>query len=115
MVWGGFSLHHRTSLRIAQGRLTSVAYRYTIVRTLVLLALQAAGKGAVFQDDNAPCHCVAVVKILLRQQGVVRMDCYACLPDLNTIEHLWDVLGRRVCAGEAAAAGSVHRGRQSQK
>ena len=78
MVWGGFSSHHRTSLRIAQGRLTSVAYQDTIVRTPVLLALQAAGKGAVIQDDNAPCHCAAVVQIFLRQQGVVRMDWSIC-------------------------------------
>ena len=75
-----------------------MAYRDTIFRPLVLLALQAAGKGAIFQDDNAPCHCVAVVQIFLRMQGVVRMDCYACLPDLNPIEHLWDVPGWRVCA-----------------
>ena len=55
MVWGGFSTHHRTPLHIVNGRLNGVAYRDTILRPLVLPALQAVGNGAIFMDDNARC------------------------------------------------------------
>ena len=104
MVWGGVSLHHRTPLHLVDGRLTGVAYRDTIVRPLVLPALQAIGNGAVFQDDNAPCHRARVVTNFLQQQGVVRLDWPARSPDMSPIEHVWDVLGRRVRAHNPPAA-----------
>ncbi|GFT78432.1 HTH_Tnp_Tc3_2 domain-containing protein [Trichonephila clavipes] len=34
----------------------------------------------------------------IESHHVTRMDCPAYLPDLNPIEHLWDMLGRRIAA-----------------
>ena len=104
MVLGGFNLQHRTPLPVVNGRLTGVVYRDSILRPLVMPALQAVGNGAVFQDNNASCHRAAVVNTFLQQQGVFQIDWPARSPDMNPTKHLWDVLGRRVPAHNPPAA-----------
>ncbi|KAK7105538.1 hypothetical protein V1264_016903 [Littorina saxatilis] len=74
MVWGGFSLHHRTPIHCVQGNLTGIAYRDDILRPIATPVLQAIGPGATLQDDNAPAHGARVVNNFLQQQQVIRMD-----------------------------------------
>ncbi|GFW76856.1 transposable element Tc3 transposase [Trichonephila clavipes] len=52
----------------------------------------------LFMDDNAPCHRTVAVKQLLESEDIERMDWLARSPDLNSIEHVWDFLGRRLAA-----------------
>ncbi|KAI3361146.1 hypothetical protein L3Q82_013345 [Scortum barcoo] len=68
MVWGGISLGGRTALHVlARGSLTAIRYRDEILRPLFL------------QDE-----------------GIDAMDWPVRSPDLNPIEHIWDIMSRSI-------------------
>ncbi|GFY32231.1 transposable element Tcb2 transposase [Trichonephila clavipes] len=58
----------------------------------------AIGDSFVFQDDNARPHRARLVENMLQAETIQRMEWPACSSDLNSIEHAWDMLGRRIAA-----------------
>ncbi|GFW96640.1 transposable element Tcb2 transposase [Trichonephila clavipes] len=99
MVWGGISIGGRTDLHIIQnGTLTGRRYADEILRPHVIPYAGAIGYSFVFQDDNARPHRARLVENMLEAETIQRMEWSACSPDLNPIEHVWDMLRRRIAA-----------------
>ncbi|GFW77728.1 DDE_3 domain-containing protein [Trichonephila clavipes] len=56
------------------------------------------GAEFLFMEDNACPHRANIVDECLQSEDITRMDWPAYSPDLNPIEHVWNMVGRRIAA-----------------
>ena len=97
MDWGSVSQHHRTELVVIAGYLIAVCYREDILLPHVVPFLQAHSD-MNHQHDNATSHTSHSVCDVLQDRNVSVLPWPAKSPDLNPIEHVWDLLIQRVRA-----------------
>ncbi|GFV51274.1 transposable element Tcb1 transposase [Trichonephila clavipes] len=82
--------------------MTSHIYRDVILEQHACLFRGVMGAEFLFMDDNARPQRANIVDEYLKSEDITRMDWPAYSPNLNPIEHVWDMLGRRIAASQAS-------------
>ncbi|UYV61476.1 hypothetical protein LAZ67_1004991, partial [Cordylochernes scorpioides] len=95
MVWGAIAYDSRSPLLRIQGTMTAQRCVDDVLRPVTLPYLQGV-PNALYQQDNARPHTARISQQALQDVQMLPWPPYS--PDLSPIEHVWDIIGRRLHA-----------------
>ena len=91
----GWYLSYVKNLLVRSGSdVTGAVYRRVLEEHLVSHGRAWYRNNLLLDDDNAIPHRVRVVDDYLHEQDIIRMDWAPYRPDINSIEHIWNEIGR---------------------
>jgi hypothetical protein len=94
--WGAIGYGSRTPLVFIRGSMTSALHKRSCGTVFIASPKWSSGLyQPIFQQDHARPHIARRELQFLHESGVNISPCPARSPDLNPIEHVWD-LGRRL-------------------
>ncbi len=98
MVWGVFSWHIFGALVPIEHRLIPTVYLSIVSDHVHPFMTTVYHLLMYFQQDNAPCHKAQIISdwFLEHDNEFTLLKCPPQSPDLNPIEHLWDVEEREI-------------------
>ena len=83
----------KTDLIVIPGILNGQRYITEVLGPVVIPFLNQ-NPGTLMHDNTQP-HTARLTQNFLARHNVNVLEWPACSPDMNPIEHIWDVLGRR--------------------
>ena len=93
-MYGVVSLIWEKPLVRSESDVTGAVYRRVLEEHLVLPGRTWYRNNWLLADDNARPHRDCVVDDYFHEQDIIRMDWAPYRPDMNSIEHIWDEIGR---------------------
>uniref|UniRef100_A0A8C6PLV7 Tc1-like transposase DDE domain-containing protein n=1 Tax=Nothobranchius furzeri TaxID=105023 RepID=A0A8C6PLV7_NOTFU len=94
MVWAGICYGQITQVHFIDGILNAQRYRDEILRPVVVPYIHE--HHLMFQQDNARPHVARICTQFLEAENVPVLAWPAYSPDMSPVEHVWDVLDRRI-------------------